>query len=481
MKRFCVTAALAVSLLGGCVTGKDGMPIVTDLPSEGKFIDAVQIPTAKSYDAAAIQAAKLDVVGPSKGIAPLTDLSQYTQSVLDRIIAAAPAGSPPAKIYLLGNASVGAISRPEGMIFIHHSAFNYLKSEDQLAFLLAHEYSHILLQHSPDSILRLLRPYLVTAMDVIVSKSTGQDQTRKVLQLYGSDIMTRDVLLPVWDRSEETQADLLGTDLMVRAGYNPSESDEFFRLLEEYEASYDTQFQDTRNALEKALQANFNKPTDDQTSLVNQFIQQFGNAVDTLQKHISDRHGEAKDRADKVYRYSKREYLRLRRRKITVAPFAAAVKRNAEDLQHYDYANDIMAALQKENRDINFRALEKKARIAVSGDTAHHPYVRWAFASLRDRQGQYKKALLNFDYIDDGEDMLSVPLAIRRAEIEVKVGEKAQAVSYVEKVGDYYDWPIESFKFLYPYVKQSGDSAHAKALLYACIAKYPQQRDLCDG
>lgn len=68
---------------------------------------------------------------------------------------------------------------------------------------------------------------MVTAMDVAVSQAAGDNQARKAIQLYGSDILTRDLLLPVWDRADERQADHLGVDLMVRAGYNPSEVDSF--------------------------------------------------------------------------------------------------------------------------------------------------------------------------------------------------------------------------------------------------------------
>ncbi len=304
MKKSYVSLLEASFLLTGCVTNQTGMdlPFLSSIPDEGKYIDTVSVPTAKSFSAEEIRKAKLEVLANSKGVAPLEGLQSYAQSVLDKIITNATEPATPANVYLLANASAGAMALPERMIFLHHSVFNYLQSEDQLAFVLAHEYSHVLLQHNPDSLLRTLRPYMVTAMDVAVSQAAGDNQARKAIQLYGSDILTRDLLLPVWDRADERQADHLGVDLMVRAGYNPSEVDSFFQVLDKYEQQYDNLFQDTRNYLEKQLEAEFDATRkNSDNALFNQFLTAFGNALTSMQETLADRHGEAKERAEALF------------------------------------------------------------------------------------------------------------------------------------------------------------------------------------
>jgi len=483
MKKSYVSLLAASFLLTGCVTNQTGMdlPFLSSIPDEGKYIDTVSVPTAKSFSAEEIRKAKLEVLANSKGIAPLEGLQSYAQSVLDKIITNAPEPATPAKVYLLANASAGAMALPERMIFLHHSVFNYLQSEDQLAFVLAHEYSHVFLQHNPDSLLRTLRPYMVTAMDVAVSQAAGDNQARKAIQLYGSDILTRDLLLPVWDRADERQADHLGVDLMVRAGYNPSEVDSFFQVLDKYEQQYDNLFQDTRNYLEKQLEAEFDATRkNSDNALFNQFLTEFGNALTSMQETLADRHGEAKERAEALFAYNMREYSTERRQPVQADAFLAMVSKNRETLGKYDVANNIMAALQNEEVTPDYRALEQKARMAVSGETSTHPYVRWAFANLREKQGEPKKAIQNIDLVES-ESFLPLPFEIKRATLQDSLGQTELAVARIEAVADYYGWPIEVYEFLYPHVKQSGNTVRANELVMGCTLRYPQQRALCSG
>ncbi|WP_417810500.1 M48 family metallopeptidase [Thalassospira alkalitolerans] len=483
MKKSYIPLFAVAFALAGCVTNQTGidLPFLSSIPDEGKYIDTVAVPEIKPFSAEEIHQAKLEVLANSKGIAPLGGLQDYAQTVLDKIIATSPEPTRSVKVYLLANASAGAMALPENMIFLHHSVFNYLQSEDQLAFVLAHEYSHVILQHNPDSLLRSLRPYLVTAVDVAVSRSGGGDQTRKAFQLYGSDILTRDLLLPVWDRADEREADHMGVDLMVRAGYNPTEADRFFEVLDKYEQQYDNLFQDTRNQLEKQLSAEFDATQkNNDNALLNQVLTEFSDALTSLQDKFADRHGEAKERAEAIFAYNMREYSAMRRTSVQTQNFTNLVKENRDILHKYDVANGIMAALQKEDENIDFRALEKEARIAVSGDTSTHPYVRWAFANLREKQGERKKAIQNINLVKS-EDYLPLPFEIKRAVLQDSLGETDIAVSRIEAVAAYYNWPIEAYEFLYPRVKQSGNSVRANELVMGCTVRYPQQRALCSG
>ncbi|PKR53498.1 M48 family metallopeptidase [Thalassospira marina] len=478
-------AGSAMMFLAGCVSNPTGinLPLWSTIPDDAKYIDTVKLPDAKPETEEGLKNARIKVMASSTGIADFPELQAYAQTILDRIVAGAPSGAPKAKVYLLANASPGAMAVPEGAIYIHFSAFQYLQSEDQLAFLLAHEYSHVALQHSPDNLLRSLRPYLVTAMDFAVSQAGGDDQLRKSFQLYGSDIISRDVLLPVWDRAAEKEADFLGLDLMTKAGYNPSESLRFLAIVGKYDDSFERLHLSTRNQLEKQLAIQF-QPTGD-SPLWDKFTSEFGTAVSKIQEQISSRHEDSKDRMVALVGYMKREYPMERRRPINNALYARTVDRNADMLDHYINAHRVVSELQQAEFEpdykVNFRELEALARSAVSGKTSDHAYTRYAFSKLRAYQGQYGLALKNLDLVssDADGDVLPFQLALQRGELQTSIGQKKQAIDQMEVAAAYYDWPVEAYHFLIPLLENAGEKGRVSELKIGCVARYPQQRELC--
>ncbi len=475
----------AMLFLAGCVTNQTGidLPLWSSIPDDAKYIDTVTLPAAKPDTTEGLKKARIKVMASSVGIADFPELQAYAQSVLDRIIQGAPAGAPKARVYLLANASPGAMAVPEGAIYIHFSAFQYLQSEDQLAFLLAHEYSHVALQHSPDNLLRSLRPYLVTAMDFAVSRTGGDDQMRKAFQLYGSDILSRDVLLPVWDRAAEKEADFLGLDLMTKAGYNPSESLRLLAIVGKYEDSFEHMHLATRNQLEKQLSAQFQSNTDN--ALWNKFTSEFRDAIGKIQEGLASRHEDAQDRMVALVGYMKREYPMERRRPINNAFYMRTVDKNAALLDHYIAAHRVVSELQQAEFDkgykVNFRKLEALARAAVSGKTSDHAYTRYAFSKLRAYQGKYGLALKNIDLVSAPEDgdILPFQLALERAQLQKRIGRKKQAIEGMEMAAAHYEWPVEAFHFLIPLLTQQGDKGRVNELKIRCVANYPQQRELC--
>ncbi|WP_417842563.1 M48 family metalloprotease [Thalassospira sp.] len=475
----------AMLMLAGCVTNQTGVPIpfLSPIPDDAKYIETVKLPTTTLEKAEGLKKARTKVLTSSVGLADFPQLQSYAQSVLDRIIATAPAGAPDAKVYLLANVGPGAMAVPEGAIYIHFSAFQYLQSEDQLAFLLGHEYSHVALQHSPENLLRSLRPYLVTAMDFAVSRASSDSKLRKSLQLYGSDILSRDVLLPVWDRSAEKEADFLGLDLMTKAGYNPSESLRFLAIVGKYDDSFERLHLATRNQLEKQLDAQLATTTD--SPLWNRFTSEFRDAIGTIQEQISSRHEDAKDRMVALVGYMKREYAMERRRPINNAIYVKTVDQNADVLDHYLDAHKVIAALQEAEfepgQKINIGKLEGLARRAVSGKTSDHAYTRYAFSKLRTYQGKYSLALKNIDLIagQDGDDVLPFQISLERAELQQSTGNSKLAIKQMEVAAAHYDWPVEAYHFLIPMLAGQGDKGRVNELKIGCVARYPQQRELC--
>lgn len=479
MKKLGLILVVGAMTLTGCV--KDMQFLSDSIPEKGKLIDTVSIPEAKKYTIEEIHSAKAMVMAQSIGEAPINELQDYAQGVLDKIIAVAPVGAPKAEVVLIGNSGPGAHAAREGVVFLYHSAFEYLRSEDELAFLIGHEYSHVLMQHTPENLFSMLRPYLLTAADIALGNENNQsDLLRKAGQMYGSDLILRDLLLPNWDRSQERVADYLGLDLMVKAGYQPKGASGYFEVAKEAEEKFGANYQVTRNQLELFLQMQF-QPKGEDNVLLNQFLSELGNAVSTIQQNLAAKHDDAAERAEEIFAYGMREYMPERAsRMVHKDAFDSVVKRNKRTLENYRVAAEILQTLESDDGEIDLSVLESDARKAVSGPTASHPYTRWAFAKVRERQGNLKKAAQNIDLIGNGE-ILALPVEMKRAEILKSLGNTKTAFNRVEEVATYYDWPLETYRFLYPLVKASGNKVRENELLIGCVTRYPQQRAMCAG
>jgi len=196
-------------LMGGCAVQQLADEVVCTSSycaslKEGRYIDHLSFDAADYEPDPALQEKNLrQVRAVNKGLFRHDPLLSYAQGVLDRIAAAGPVPSARPRLAIVANASMNAQSLPGGLIFIHHSMFDYLRNEEQLAFILSHEYSHYLLDHF--SIFDHVRGYVLTAAETAMALEAGgnDEELQRMLQVYGSDILVRDLVYPSWARRTE--------------------------------------------------------------------------------------------------------------------------------------------------------------------------------------------------------------------------------------------------------------------------------------
>ncbi len=105
-----------------------------------------------------------------------------------------------------------AMATAGGVIFVTDSLFAVLKSESELASVLAHETGHVVLNHLQD---RGHKSNLLVAGNIVAGlllKSDGQRNLLLFASLYG---------YLNFDRQQEYQADHEGASILAAAGYDP--------------------------------------------------------------------------------------------------------------------------------------------------------------------------------------------------------------------------------------------------------------------
>jgi predicted Zn-dependent protease len=108
-------------------------------------------------------------------------------------------------------------------IVITQTLLDRLKTDDERAFVLSHELSHVVLQHIGKTQARRLGLSLV---DRFLSQRAGQGSLLQLAGELGIGLVDKRSA-----RSFEYQADDLGVKLMTQAGYNPRSALEVFNIL----------------------------------------------------------------------------------------------------------------------------------------------------------------------------------------------------------------------------------------------------------
>jgi predicted Zn-dependent protease len=125
------------------------------------------------------------------------------------------------EVQVFEDKNVNAFALPGGKIGVYTGLLNVAKTPDQLAAVLGHEVSHVIAEHGNARMSAALATQAGLTAAEIYAASSGNDQAQ-ILGLLGLGAQVG-ILLP-YSRSQESEADLLGLDLMARAGFDPRQA-----------------------------------------------------------------------------------------------------------------------------------------------------------------------------------------------------------------------------------------------------------------
>jgi beta-barrel assembly-enhancing protease len=155
-------------------------------------------------------------------------LTEYVTRVGNRLVGAQEARDSgfPFTFEVVADPSINAFALPGGPMFINTGLLKAVDNEAQLAGVMGHEMSHVILRHGTN---QASKSKLIELPAVLGSQVAGGSLVGQLTQL-GIGLGANSVLLK-FSRSAESQADLMGSHLMAEAGYNPIEMARFFEKL----------------------------------------------------------------------------------------------------------------------------------------------------------------------------------------------------------------------------------------------------------
>jgi predicted Zn-dependent protease len=140
--------------------------------------------------------------------------------------------------------SINAISLPGGYIFVTKGMLLKLKSESQLAGVLAHEIVHVVARDTANSMSKQM------GTDIILMGAASQASSQGAM---AAAEITSQILSVKYSREDERTADLGGLDYMIKAGYDPNGMVETMRMLESEDQTSPVEFLSTHPSPESRL------------------------------------------------------------------------------------------------------------------------------------------------------------------------------------------------------------------------------------
>ena len=153
----------------------------------------------------------------------------YLTQLGARLVQKLPTGGAqyPFEFHCVNDKAINAFALPGGYVFINRGAIEAANNESQLAGVMAHELSHVALRHGTNQATKaILAETGLGIFGAVFGDSTGG----ALLTTLGS--FTAGGVLLRYSRTAESQADVMGTQVLYDAGYDPRAMAQFFEKLE---------------------------------------------------------------------------------------------------------------------------------------------------------------------------------------------------------------------------------------------------------
>ena len=156
------------------------------------------------------------------------NISSYIDSLGRQLASRAPGEKYPYQFKVVNDKAINAFALPGGFVYINRGAIEAADNEGQIAGVIAHEISHVALRHGTN---QASKAYLAQAPLSILGGVLGSNSIGSVLAQLGIGFAANSLFLK-YSRDAESQADLMGTQILYDSGYNPNAMVEFFEKIQ---------------------------------------------------------------------------------------------------------------------------------------------------------------------------------------------------------------------------------------------------------
>ena len=159
-----------------------------------------------------------------------TRAEAYISALGKRLASFAPGNEGyPFQFKIINDKNINAFALPGGFVYVNRGAIESADNEAQLAGVIGHETGHVVLRHGTNQV---SKSYLAQAPLAILGSVFGSNSLGGIVARLGGNLAITSLMLK-YSRTDESQADLIGTQILYDAGYDPNAMVEFFEKIEQ--------------------------------------------------------------------------------------------------------------------------------------------------------------------------------------------------------------------------------------------------------
>jgi predicted Zn-dependent protease len=137
-------------------------------------------------------------------------------------------------VLILDSGEINALSAPGGLIMVTRGLLRCAQNEDEVAAILAHETSHVVLKHGLNAIKQARKTEALKNLGVAAANTVGGSNVQQLTGLFKDSI--KDIVHTLVDsgysRDQEFAADQMALKIMQNAGYDPRAFEGMLKVME---------------------------------------------------------------------------------------------------------------------------------------------------------------------------------------------------------------------------------------------------------
>jgi predicted Zn-dependent protease len=201
--------AVILGLTSSCATSPEGRTQLKLIPDD-------------QMDAMGVQS--FEQIKQQTPLSKDKNVTQYVQCIAVKIIPQVTQKPDPKQweIQVFEDDQANAFALPGYKIGVYTGLLKYAKNQDQLAAVIGHEVAHVIARHGNERVSSQMATQ--AGLDLASVLLGGSEDPNNAMILAGLGLGVQFGITLPFSRSHESEADLIGLDLMAKAGFNPEES-----------------------------------------------------------------------------------------------------------------------------------------------------------------------------------------------------------------------------------------------------------------
>jgi len=153
------------------------------------------------------------------------EVNRYINVLGDSIARLTPRAELPWRFFVVNASEVNAFAVPGGYIYVNRGLIDRAQNLSELAGVLGHEIGHVVKRHSIKQMQQQQGAQIGVTLGCVLLNACTSDIAQAGINIAGSAIFAK------FSRDDETEADEVGIQNVVRAGISPKGVPEMFQIL----------------------------------------------------------------------------------------------------------------------------------------------------------------------------------------------------------------------------------------------------------